>query len=119
MFSFSYLGLSLHPSKSIDIANGLEYLHSHDVVHGDLGGVRSHSKTPIAVVLTPRQPHIIVDAIGHPCIMEYGIVNIFSWPTEAVPFRCLRWTEPKELPVQKSDDVYSFAMVVVEVGHRY
>lgn len=35
--------------KLIGIADGLSYLHSCDVVHGDLGGVRNRSKSHGAV----------------------------------------------------------------------
>ncbi len=29
-----------HPSKILEVAQGMEYIHSEDVVHGDLRGVR-------------------------------------------------------------------------------
>lgn len=39
------VGYALTPCKLRDITEGLHYLHSRDVVHGDLKGVRPYSKS--------------------------------------------------------------------------
>ena len=46
--------VTLTSLQLIGIANGLDYLHSRDVIHGDLGGVRNHSKAHTTAMLTPR-----------------------------------------------------------------
>ncbi|KAF9791988.1 kinase-like domain-containing protein, partial [Thelephora terrestris] len=79
------------------IADGLNYIHSHDVIHGDLGG-----------------PNIIVDESGRPCITEYGLDTLFSWPSRTSVPRCLRWADPR-WSHQKEGDIFSFAMVLIEV----
>ncbi|KAF9791946.1 kinase-like domain-containing protein, partial [Thelephora terrestris] len=81
----------------IGIANGLDYLHSHDVNHVDLGG-----------------PNIIVDDSGCPHITEYCFNKFFSWYPQANVHRCMRWADPQSSPGDKGD-VFSFAMIVVEV----
>jgi len=43
VFSLHSVDDALTTSKLSDISNGLEYLHSNDVVHGNLRGVRGRS----------------------------------------------------------------------------
>ncbi|KAF9791269.1 kinase-like domain-containing protein [Thelephora terrestris] len=81
----------------IGIADGLNHLHSRDMIHGDLGG-----------------PNIIVDDSGRPCIMEYGLADLFLWPSRANVCCCMRWADP-QMPCHENGDVFSFAMVMVEV----
>lgn len=51
--SFLMSSARAHPHYQLaDIADGLCYLHSRDVVHGDLRGVRSHPKSCFIAVLT-------------------------------------------------------------------
>ncbi|KAF9792026.1 kinase-like domain-containing protein, partial [Thelephora terrestris] len=83
----------------IDIADGLNYLHSHDVSHGDLGG-----------------PNIIVDDSGRPCITEYGLAEVFGPGILTGSNPCRRWGEPclTWWPSWRKGDVFSFAMVTIE-----
>ena len=52
--------LRLRPSKVFDVANGLNYLHSCNIIHGDLKGVRYSLDHP---------PHNCIDvwAAEYPC----------------------------------------------------
>ena len=43
----------LHPSQLSDVAEGLRYLHSCNVVHGGLKGVRDYLKSHFTIPHTP------------------------------------------------------------------
>ena len=46
--------MRLPPLELRDIANGLYYLHSRDVIHGSIKGVRDYSESCFTTVLTPE-----------------------------------------------------------------
>ncbi|KAF9791978.1 kinase-like domain-containing protein, partial [Thelephora terrestris] len=81
----------------IGIANGLDYLHSQEMVHGDLGG-----------------PKVVVDNFGRPYITEPDLSSLFPKRLPSQINSCMRWAEPNFWPTRKSD-IFSFAMVMVEV----
>lgn len=108
----------LTPFQIIGIANGLDYLHSCDVIHGDFGGVRNRSKAHITAMLTPRQPHVFVDDSGRPRITGFGLTDIFSMRTSSQICCCIQWAEPGCWPSLERD-VFSFSMVMVQVGYEY
>ena len=58
------------------VAKGLCYLHSCNVIHGDLKGVRSHSKYCFATLLTPGQPNVLVDNSGTARIVDFGFITV-------------------------------------------
>ncbi|KAF9789442.1 kinase-like domain-containing protein [Thelephora terrestris] len=90
-----------------EVAEGLCYLHSRNVIHGDLKG-----------------PNILVDHVGHARITDFGIARITqsldsirSASTHDNAFTP-RWTAPEVLrdgKHSKEADIFSFAMVMVEV----
>ncbi|KAF9791271.1 kinase-like domain-containing protein, partial [Thelephora terrestris] len=81
------------------IASGLNYLHSHDVAHGDLGG-----------------PNIIVNDSGRPYITEYGLAQAFGPLSLAMFPRNELWADPYlNWQSWREGDVFSFAMIMVEV----
>jgi serine/threonine protein kinase len=106
-----------------DITKGLCYLHSCNVVHGCLKGVLGSSSFSFATILTPGQPDILVDATGHARITDFGLATIIrnldsaggaSDPRGYTP----RWAAPEVLnggTCGKEGDIFSFAMVMVEV----
>jgi len=104
-----------------DVAKGLEYLHTCDVIHGDLKGV-SGSKHPFTAVLTLDQKNVLVDDSGHARIADFGLAtvarNMDSMRTASQCGGFSRWTAPEvlngELP-SKEMDIFSFAMVMIEV----
>ena len=118
--------LPLH--QLFDIAKGLNYLHSYSVVHGDLQGVRGCLKFHFATVLTLEQSNIIVDVAGHHArITDFGLAvatqnldPIQDSPAEHE--HGPRWTAPEILDRRKTynkeGDVFSFAMVMIEVRCR-
>ncbi|KAF9645418.1 kinase-like protein, partial [Thelephora ganbajun] len=89
-----------------DIAKGLCYLHSCNVIHGDLKG-----------------PNVLVDDSGHARIADFGLAmvtrNLDSIPSASCHHgHTPRWTAPEVLSDEKYSkeaDVFSFAMVMIEV----
>ncbi|KAF9789191.1 kinase-like domain-containing protein [Thelephora terrestris] len=95
----------------IGVAEGISYLHSNNVIHGDLKG-----------------PNILFDNTGVPKITDFGVSSITlnihtnnaSTPNSGFS---MRWTAPEILeppnndPIRptKASDVYAFAMVVIEI----
>ncbi|KAF8216543.1 kinase-like domain-containing protein [Mycena galopus ATCC 62051] len=97
--------------RLFEIAQGLAYLHSQDVIHGDLRGA-----------------NILVDDDWHACLADFGLA-VFSEATAATHTShrggSVRWMGP-ELHYPQScgletfkrtfaSDVYSFAFVCVEL----
>ncbi|KAJ7103766.1 kinase-like domain-containing protein [Mycena epipterygia] len=107
--------LNNHPEADrkklvLGVASGLEYLHAHDVVHGDL-----------------KVQNVLVDEHGTPCIGDFGISKIINsrgfttasvgTPPYMAPELLTAYDKDwKECPsTTKSSDIYSFALLVLEV----
>ena len=110
-----------------DIVEGLHYLHSHNVVHGDLKGVCVYPKFRSALVLIPNQPNVLVDDTGHARITDFGFAVVthnldIMWGALPGDGHTARWTAPEILTGKgansKEADVFSFAMVVIEVSRE-
>jgi len=107
--------------KLYDVAQGLHYLHFRSIVHGDLG-VRGRSKSRFTT-LTPGQPNIVVDGSGRARIAGFRLAAGPAMVALGVTCRghTGRWTAPEVLgegPYDKEADIFSFAMVVIEVCRR-
>ncbi|KAE9403133.1 kinase-like protein [Gymnopus androsaceus JB14] len=93
-----------------DIAAGLEYLHSHNVVHGDLCG-----------------RNILIDKRGRACLTDFGLTSFIESDTALKSTRrdgSPNWTAPElfepeqfNLPFQRTaaSDVYAYACVCYEI----
>ncbi|KZT74066.1 kinase-like protein, partial [Daedalea quercina L-15889] len=112
--------LEYHPSASrpqliLDIARGLQYLHSEDVniVHGELKGT-----------------NILVDEHNRACLSDFGLwfvtEGFHSLFTRANNEATARWTAPEILSPEdfavvssgmpsRESDIYSFSLVMWEV----
>lgn len=109
-----------------DAAKGLCFLHSRSVIHGDLKGVCSHPEPCFTGVLTPTQPNILVDSSGTALIADFGLALVIPNPDSTLSFPRQRghtpqWTAPEVLNDgihSKEADIFSFAMVMVEVRRR-
>lgn len=107
--------LNRHPEANrlyitIGIADGLTYLHSKNVIHGDMKG-----------------QNVLFDGAGVPRISDFGATSITIRPSAnaSTPSSSLsiRWAAPELLEPSHANygrptfasDVYSFAVVVTEV----
>ncbi|KAF7343893.1 Glycoside hydrolase family 76 protein [Mycena venus] len=119
-YKFGHVGTYLKKRPSTNrrdlvtgVACGLQYLHAHDIVHGDL-----------------KVPNVLVDKRGAPCICDFGIskiVNHQGFTTASVgtvPYMAPELFSVLDGLVQeassptttKSSDVYSFALLVLEAN---
>lgn len=76
-------------------------------------------ENPYHSYVDTQQPHIIVDGSGRPCITEFGVFSVFEDPLPSQMFRCERWSDPVPGGTGGEVDVFSFAMVMVEVTLRH
>ena len=96
------------------------------MIHGDLKGVRACSEPRFAAVLTPNQSNILVDNSGRARIADFGLATVTQNLDSIRSDPCqrghtARWAAPEVLKdgtYSKEADIFSFAMVMVEVRHR-
>ena len=110
-----------------DTAKGLCFLHSRNIVHGDLKGVRDYSELGFAAVLTRAQSNILVDGVGRARITDFGLA-VFTRNPDSIQSvssdqeQTVRWIAPEILNRQgtysKEADVFSWAMVMIEARQR-
>ena len=114
----------LLPHQISDIAEGLRFLHSRNVVHGDLRGVRDCSGPCFTTVLTYVQQNIFMDASGHARITDFCLATVAQnldsmRRASGGSGHTARWTAPEILNEDgtrsKEADIFSFAMVMIEV----
>jgi serine/threonine protein kinase len=109
-----------------DIATGLCHLHSCNVIHGDLKGVCDCPKSRLTTALTHVQVNILVNASGRACLADFGLAivtqNLNSTHSASRQRGyTARWAAPEVLSegseglCSKETDIFSFAMVMVEV----
>lgn len=108
------------------VAKGLCYLHSGNVIHGDLKGVR-RSKFRFTVALTPDQKNVLVDDSGQARIADFGFATV-ARSLDSIRSasnqrgHSVRWAAPEILKGgkhSKEADIFSLAMVMIEVGHGW
>ncbi|KAF9644879.1 kinase-like protein [Thelephora ganbajun] len=88
-----------------DVAEGLCYLHSYNLIHGDLKG-----------------ENILVDDSGHARITDFGLAMVTQnldsvLSTSSRHGNTPRWSAPEVLregKFSKEADIFSFAMVMIE-----
>jgi len=120
----SHRAASSLPRQLSDVAEGLNYLHSCNVIHGGLKGVRDCARSRFIAGFTLSQSNIIMDATGRARITDFGLAmvapnldSVRSASTEHS--HGARWAAPEILDgrgtYSKGADVFSFAMVTIEV----
>ena len=106
------------------VAEGLNHLHRCDIIHGDLKGVSDHVGR-WSTVLTSGQSNILVDAAGHARVADFGLATVTQdldliWNASDEHGHSARWIAPEILSDRgthsKKADVFSFAMVTIEVS---
>lgn len=111
------------PRKLQDTADAFLHLHSRNVVHGYLKGVRGHFKRSFATILIPGQPKSPTDATDHAWITDFGLATV-TQDLDSVRSalddqgHAPRWAAPEVLNEQgtcSKGDVSFSATVVIEV----
>ena len=128
----SYTSLGLTRVQLLDISRGLAFLHSLEIVHGDLKGVRNHFCLGWARigVISPLQfqDNVLVDKSGCARLNDFGFTGIASLnctETSAAGFKgSHRWMAPELIKTEDEEksglstsasDVFALGMVTFEV----
>ena len=95
------------------------------MIHGDLKGVCSCSNFNSTTILTYAQPNILMDHSGTARIADFGLAMVTRNLDSMRSASCQRgytprWAAPEILgegTYSKEADIFSFAMVMIEVRH--
>ena len=109
--------------KLSDIAEGLAYLHVKHTIHGDLKGVSTSPESPPAVLIPFYQSNVLISRRGRARLIDFGFTSVVrglnSVLVPELQGCTLRWAAPEVIRGEgggtQEADVYSFAMVVIEV----
>ena len=117
--------LPMKPLQLWDIAEGLHYLHSYNIVHGDLKGVSYFVCLCQILTLTHPKANVLIDRDGHARLTDFALTSAVRGGQSVVNLpgdsQTLATTAPEISeggPVTKAGDVFTFAMVVAEVRER-
>ena len=108
----------------LDVAEGLAYLHTKHTVHGDLKGVSASSGLRSVVLISFYQSNVLISRRGRARLTDFGFTSVVrglnSVLVPELQGCTLRWAAPEVIRGEgggtQEADIYSFAMVVIEVG---
>ena len=109
--------------KLSDVAEGLAYLHVKHTIHGDLKGVSTSPESPSAVLIRFYQSNVLISRRGRARLIDFGFTSVVrglnSVLVPELQGCTLRWAAPEVIRGEgggtQEADIYSFAMVVIEV----
>jgi serine/threonine protein kinase len=120
------------PVQLVGAALGLEYLHGHDIVHGDIKGVSGHIRDKAVSDLDCTKANILIDSGYSARLADFGLATIIDESTTTGGHEIrgtTRWMAPellfpehfgfigdsqKRLP-SKDTDIYALGMTILEV----
>jgi len=88
----------------IGVGKGLDYLHAHGIIHGDLNG-----------------GNVLVSKDGTSCLADFGlsrILNEHGFTTTAQTQGTARWMAPELFRNEKTtieSDIWAFGMTMLEI----
>lgn len=113
------------------MATGVAHLHQHEMVHGDLKGVRLETPRPGILMNLISKANILIDQTDNACLTDFGLLVIRPDTTNITSSHSFlqggtyRWTSPELLDPQEfglqdngptaSSDCYALGMVIYEV----
>jgi len=122
----------------IGAAEGLKYLHSNNIVHSDLKGVRDPLlRVPMFTKCLQSQRNVLIDNRGVPKLCDFGrskitdrrgYTTIFIGSARYIAPELIAFVNGIPAPagntsnhvqgpnLTKETDIYSFSMVVIEVS---
>jgi serine/threonine protein kinase len=100
----------------------MDYLHSQDIMHGDLKAVRDASEfVHSRLALTPWQSNVLIDDEDRAHVADYGLLGLLSGVRHTSTLGEMgstRWQAPESVIIP-AGDVFSFAMVCVAVNSAH
>ena len=110
--------------KLSDVAEGLAYLHMKHTVHGDLKGVSVSSGLSSVVLISFYQSNVLISRRGRARLTDFGFTSVVRGLNSVRVLELqgctLRWAAPEVIRGRSGGtqeaDIYSFAMVVIEVS---
>ena len=109
------------------VAQGLNYLHSRGVVHGDVKPVGiSLNLVHVCIIFTKLKSNILVNANGDACLADFGLSvitcdkNLGGDGGHRTRYHSSVWVAPETLNegrISKEADVFCYSLVALEVRH--
>lgn len=103
------------------MTKGLDYLHSHGVIHGDVKPVSIPlDLAPGHVIFTERKNNILINSNGDACLADFGFAIVTSAGCEETAHGHSALSAAPETLIEgrisKEADTFSYGLAVVEVS---